>query len=418
MESTICHPTSDFDFSKLSLAHPTGVQGGAYFTKLLNNGTSLYIQAPKCQTKQGIIKAGKKQYCDLMFSGENVEFIEWLENLETYIHTLIFDKRNAWFHTPLDMTDIESAFTSPIRIYKSGKYYLVRAYVQSQKNIKHPSSLQIYDETENILDIDSITNESNIITILEVRGIKFSTRNFQIELALKQIMLVKESSLFNNCLIKPNPQALENIQMISTSETDIENPETAIVDDKTVSSSEDADKSKQLDGLVEEPEDESKQLDAGSADKQEEDEVKPLDESKQLDGLGEEPEDEPKQSDESKQSDEPKQSTDIMDKIDIKGSESSLENTESLVEVNFNLEDLTKKDAITLKKPNEVYYEIYKEARKKAKIARKVAIKAFLEAKKIKSTYKLDDIQDSDNDDDDFLEFYNSDEDNPKSSLG
>ena len=55
-------------------------------------------------------------------------------------------------------------------------------------------------------------------------------------------------------------------------------------------------------------------------------------------------------------------------------------------------------ETITLKKPNQVYYEIYKEARKKAKIAKKSAIVAFLEAKNIKKTYMLDDLDESDSD--------------------
>ena len=59
-------------------------------------------------------------------------------------------------------------------------------------------------------------------------------------------------------------------------------------------------------------------------------------------------------------------------------------------------------DSITLKKPNQVYYEIYKKAREKAKEAKKEAILAFLEAKNIKKTYMLDDIDESDSDNEDF----------------
>ena len=53
-------------------------------------------------------------------------------------------------------------------------------------------------------------------------------------------------------------------------------------------------------------------------------------------------------------------------------------------------------DTVTLKKPNEVYMEIYKEAKKKAKEAKKQAIQAYLEAKRIKSLYLLDEIESSD----------------------
>jgi rRNA-processing protein FCF1 len=70
-----------------------------------------------------------------------------------------------------------------------------------------------------------------------------------------------------------------------------------------------------------------------------------------------------------------------------------------LTEIDFasNL-DISTEDKMTLKKPNQVYYEIYKQARKKAKQAKKEAIMAFLEAKNIKKTYMLEDLDESDSD--------------------
>ena len=67
-----------------------------------------------------------------------------------------------------------------------------------------------------------------------------------------------------------------------------------------------------------------------------------------------------------------------------------------LQEVNLEVDDA---EPITLKKPNEVYYEIYKAARKKAKTMRRAAIEAFLEARNIKTKFMLEDLDDSDDDD-------------------
>ena len=60
--------------------------------------------------------------------------------------------------------------------------------------------------------------------------------------------------------------------------------------------------------------------------------------------------------------------------------------------------DLGNNEAISLKEPSDVYIEIYKEAKEKAKKARIMAIKAYLEAKKVKKTYLLDNYIDSDSD--------------------
>jgi len=64
-------------------------------------------------------------------------------------------------------------------------------------------------------------------------------------------------------------------------------------------------------------------------------------------------------------------------------------------DINFNIDTL---EPMKLKKPNEFYYEIYKKAKEKAKLAKKEMMIAYLEAKNIKKTYMLDDLEDSDSD--------------------
>jgi hypothetical protein len=56
-------------------------------------------------------------------------------------------------------------------------------------------------------------------------------------------------------------------------------------------------------------------------------------------------------------------------------------------------------NVISLKKKNDVYYEMYRKALSKAKMAKELALASFLEAKDIKNTYMLEDIDDSDLDD-------------------
>jgi hypothetical protein len=53
-------------------------------------------------------------------------------------------------------------------------------------------------------------------------------------------------------------------------------------------------------------------------------------------------------------------------------------------------------EPMTLKQPNQVYYEIYQKARERAKQAKQAAMLAYLEVKNIKKTYMLDDINESD----------------------
>ena len=206
MES-IAEPNQSFDFTKLSLAHPSGVQGGAYFTKFLYNNKPLYIQTTKGQTRQGFVKSGKKHYCDLMFDNNASDLINWCERLEETCQTLLYAKNEAWFQGSLEKADIDNAFNPTIRLYKSGKYYLLRTNIVT--NSSGEPSMKVYSENEIPLAIADVKDTSHNISILEFQGIKFTSRSFQIEIVLKQIMILDEEPTFDNCLIKTKPKPLE-----------------------------------------------------------------------------------------------------------------------------------------------------------------------------------------------------------------
>ena len=311
----IIEPNDSFDFSKLTLTHPSGIQGGACFTKIEYNKKPLFIQTVKSNTRQGFVKTGKKYYCDLMFDKNSESLINWFEKLEETCQKLIYEKKDSWFKNNIEENDIETAFNSIIRVYKSGKFYLVRVNVKNNEN--NTFSIKIYDEYHSTLSIEDVTQESNIISIIEIQGIKFTSRNFQIEIELKQVMVLNNNAIFENCLIKTTKndthleKHLENVNIIE------KQPE---------------------------------------INKKEENE-------------------------------------NIID-LDIEELETEDDNKE-LKEVNLNINFENNLETFTLKKPNQVYFELYREARNKAKLAKKQAIIAYLEAKNIKKTYMIDNLNDS-----------------------
>ena len=67
-------------------------------------------------------------------------------------------------------------------------------------------------------------------------------------------------------------------------------------------------------------------------------------------------------------------------------------------EVTFPLESLEKAEPIQLKERNDIYYEMYYEARRKAKMAKEIALNCYLEARNIKNTHMLNDLPESDSD--------------------
>lgn len=374
----IVEPNEAFDFSKLSLAHPVGIQGGAYFTKIENNNKPLYIQTVKSQTRQGIVKTGKKYYCDLMFDKNAAPLISWFENLEERCQKLIFDRRDTWFQNNLEENDIESAFSSTIRVYKSGKFYLLRTNIKNHNNMP---AVKIYNEHEIPLTADDIKTETNIISILEIQGIKFTARNFQIEIDLKQVMILDNEPMFDNCLIKTSKKPIESGVPLAT-ETILSTQEMS--DLKTLEKD---------DGLEETAIENIITTEDGSNI------------TGNLECLSDLPATE--------NMPEVPPPMDLTEDLPLAGgventaielefedlTEDIEENSNELKEVNsLDLSAENTLETIQLKKPNQVYFEIYKAARNKAKAAKKNALLAYLEAKNIKKTYMLDNLNDSDSD--------------------
>ncbi len=396
----IIEPNATFDFTKLSLAHPVGIQGGAYFTKIEYNNKPLYIQTIKSQTRQGFVKTGKKYYCDLMFDKNAETLINWFENLEERCQKIIFEKREAWFQNNLEESDVESAFNSTIRVYKSGKYYLVRTNIKNNHN--NLPAIKIYSEKEIPLTMDDVNTETNIISILEIQGIKFTSRNFQIEIELKQVMVLDDEPIFESCLIKTNKvksstadfsqkesTSLEDIKFDELNEIIVSNTNNVTSDNVDTSDIKNLDDFVNLDPIESFESIESlKPVD--TIDKivttfPTKSEINNLEEVKDVEAS------------EILQKDDPI-SLDIEDLNIDKDIEENKCNLEELDNLDLNLENNL--ETMKLKKPNQVYFELYKEARNKAKLAKKNALLAYLEAKNIKKTYMLENFNDSDSDSD------------------
>ena len=390
-------------FDDLTLANPTRLQGGAYFSKLSYNEEPFLFQTPKSFTKKGVIFTNKKAYCDLLFTTDNYKFVEWIESLSKAIQFLIYEKKDLWFNNDMELEDIEYFFNPSLRLFRKDKY-LLRCYIQQPKYIKKPFSLQIYDENENDLTINDLNSDQKLISILEVLGIKFTSSSFHIEFCLRQIMIINEKPLFQKCLIKRKNNIKENtvikeeasncgegLKEKSVSEKSVsEENVRLIIDEKVKENDESVGSIEPISNDNNVVEEVSKEV---VCDVQNIKEKGNLEVEKEI--AKEEVVEEIKKKEEVpiKLGDSEEQIVEnILPKFKETLTIEHLEKNGDIKEIDLDIMD--NDEPIVLKKPNEVYLEIYKKARRKAKEAKKLAIKAFLEAKRIKNTYLLDNIED------------------------
>ena len=375
MEQEIHFTNKDFDFSSLSLSQPMAVQGGAYFTKIKCDSNPFYIQTPKCLTKQGINETNKKAYIDLMFTKDDEEVIEWLETLESTLVKLICEKKHLWFQDDIEYDDIEGFFNPITRGYKAGKFNLVRTSIFKNKNSNN-YTCNAYDENENVIPINDINESNMIIPILEIMGIKFSARSFQVEIVGKQLMILNNKPVFQECLIKRKES--KDLEKNNTPQQEIIDDKSITIDNSLVDSVDEKTTNPVCESIIEEL------LDTVNGDV----------ENNILDNNSNEEND--------ITTEEIKEEIDITKGLEDNENElinDNIEkNTNDLEDISHNF-SVKNTNEIKLKKPNEVYWEIYKIAKQKAKQHKKAAISAYLEAKNIKKTYLLEDMDNSDSSD-------------------
>lgn len=383
--SKIYKTTDDFPFQQLNIGKPVSAPGGNFFIRYSIDEMPLYIQPPKCLVKQVLNKTGKRMYCDFVFHQENEQFIRWMENLENKSQQLIFKNKSQWFESDLDIQDIENSFTSPLKIYKSGKSYIVRTNIQTRNG---KPVVKIYDEDEKEVLLDQIKENMNVMVILEIQGIRCSLRSFQIEIELKQMMVLKPDDLFDTCILKSRKDTkTEDLGITSTStpvvaaaeaEAPIQSSETFITHEYS-------------------PIEPTEPLHPSPPPTVDLFEPKPVvsytvpePDSLQMDKTDTVTTEESIQPPENFVCSQPSGFTESSDAAGPVGAADSFE----LREVDFDLEEMSETDTISIKQRKDVYYEMYREALQKAKVAKDLALSAYLEAKHIKNKYMLEDISD------------------------
>ena len=344
-----------FDFNSIYLENPVPMQGGSFFTKInySDKKLPLYIQLPKCKSKNGILKSttSKKSYIDLLFNFNEEGLLSWFENLESRCRDLIFSKKDTWFQSDIELDDIESMFLTPIRSYKSGKFICLRSNIPYTKNIKKEYCM-IYDETEKILESQDVTENKEIIPLVLVDGIRFTSKTFQLEINLPQLMVLNiDINIKNNCMIKTSKRE-ENVIDEKNNNENIENNENN-ENIENIEKITEVENSSNVEIINEN----SKTLEKNDNI------IKDLQENTQ---------------------------EIVNSNLELNNNE----NKDGLEEVNLELPNSS--EEFSLKNPIEVYTEIYKNAKSKAKQLKTAAIMAFLEAKEIKDKYNLEDSDISD----------------------
>jgi hypothetical protein len=365
-----------FPLDRMTLLTPKPITGGNHFSRFHIDDSPVFVHLPKCTNKQGIQTSGtKKAYMDLQFTNDQERFLKWLENLIEKVQEVLCQNSASWFANEMDKVEIEDTFQSPLKPYRSGQMYLMRVNIPIRMG---KIVLPMFDEDENQIESDMVKAGNTVLGILEIQGLKFSAKSLQLEMEMKQLLVLPSLSLFEKCVLTvPHKTPISHPTAITPPAPapnllQIESPQ-AKTETKTETETET--ETENLAITFHEPTPES--ID-NHPEPQIEPQIEPEVETETEKERIPEPLEEPKPEPEDK-----------LEDVDI-----CLEN--------MTLQPIEK---LQLKNSKEIYYKMYRQARQKAKLARDLAISSYLESKHIKNVYVLEDLSD----DEDEVSFFTTD---------
>ena len=204
MSVSILTPSSPFHFDsiKMDFIYPVSGQSGVFFSNItVDNCVNkhLYLQLEECSSKQGVVSTKGIKYIEIKIKRDgNENIINWFEKLEFKCNDILDENKEQWFQTELSRDDIEIMMEKTARLYTSGKFIIIKVAIDLSSS---DSRSLVFDENNNLMDIESITPDTTFIPLIMIEGVRCFSKRFEIVVKLVQLM-VTNKQIENHCLIK------------------------------------------------------------------------------------------------------------------------------------------------------------------------------------------------------------------------
>ena len=190
---------NQFTVSKLNYSKPTNQQNVYYSSINYNDNKPCYIQTTKLIIEE--IKEEKNQkYLVAKVDADDFSFYDLLVKLDDHNLSSTYQSSKEWFNKELPMDILEGMYRRITKPFKKDDtpQIVLKIPVSKQKVVS-----KLYDQSNNIIDIEQLTKGSTVICILHIKGLKFLKKDYYCDNYISQIKLCEmiDYSIPNECLI-------------------------------------------------------------------------------------------------------------------------------------------------------------------------------------------------------------------------
>jgi hypothetical protein len=190
-----------YDSSKINIGNAVELDDDNYFCKLTYNNSPLVIKTNRLcyyRKKPGVYKSSDNY---IYISITSKDYLEWFERFYHDAIEIFHKASGDWFEDPLTITDIECCFINPLKSNIKNNCFDVLCSIDESRTI-------IVDSNENIKNLEEL-DDSNIIPTFHIKGIKFNSKHFLLEVELNNLYIVSESELGTVETKEPEPENIK-----------------------------------------------------------------------------------------------------------------------------------------------------------------------------------------------------------------
>ena len=183
------------DFEQITLGIPNQLQKNVFFSRIFLDDNPIYIQTNECFTSTGIKDTNTKSFCDLVYVNSE-SIVGFFTDLEKKVKECVLNNKEDWFEDNFTSEDLDDSFVPTIAYHKQG--VKLRTYIQ-KNSITERYNLNCYNYNHELISNEKICVGTNLIPIIEIIGIRFTDKSFNIEIKLAQSLITNVESFNDSC---------------------------------------------------------------------------------------------------------------------------------------------------------------------------------------------------------------------------
>jgi hypothetical protein len=185
-----------YDRKNIHIGNAIEIDEDTHYCKLSYNEMPFIIKTNKvCFLKKRARYSS--EYVNISISSK--DYLEWFEQFYQDCIELFHERSIDWFEEEMTLSDIEFSFINPLKSNIRNNCFDVACAIDENR-------LHVVDTNDKIMNLNSL-EDSNVIPTFHIKGIKFNTKHFMLEIELNNLCVLTDSSELTEGHVKETVQS-------------------------------------------------------------------------------------------------------------------------------------------------------------------------------------------------------------------